>query len=338
MGSPSGDASASSSAQETTAPVVPAWADRIREYRQGDVLRVDSIPRKIAPGVVDWVETPLGVAVITQTCDLVLSDRPTAHLVPVVELPASEAKANRSGRRPHLVHLPALGECCFADLTFMATVDKQVVVDAERVPGVKDIADVRKFGQRVGRRFSRFAFPDEVVPWLRPLQSVAESRAPKESSPIGWAFQRVASLRLWCEDEWDSSPYALTLFVVLEPGVLPPFPSDVPVPPASERISRWLYGADGCTLARKHSEIAQLLQNESDTSLTAADRYWLWSALAEAWASMCKAPETATPDVLTAVTGGAIESEIMSTEDFSFEQYRHSEEIDLDHLSSPLPI
>jgi hypothetical protein len=256
----------------------------------------------------------------------------------VVELPAAEAKANRSGRRPHLVHLPALGDCCFADLTYVATVEKQVVVESERIPGVKDIDDIRKFGQRVGRRFSRFAFPDEVVPWLRPLQSIAESKAPKESSPIGWAFQQVASLRLLCVGEWESSPYSLTLCVVLEPGVLPVFPSDADVPPPSEGISRWLYAADGTTLARKHGEICSLLQKETGSSLTAADRFWLWGALAEAWASLCVAPETSDPKVLNAVEGGVLEAEVMSTEEFSFEQYRHSEEIDLDHLSSPLPI
>ncbi|MEU1413264.1 hypothetical protein [Streptomyces sp. NPDC005731] len=215
---------------------------------------------------------------------------------------------------------------------------KQVVVDAERTPGVKDVDDVRKFGQRVGRRFSRFAFPDEVVPWLRPLQSIAESKALKESSPVGWAFQQVASLRLLCSDKWESSPYALTLYVILEPGVLPPFPSNSPVPPPSEKIARWLYEADGSTLGRKHSEICQILQKETDKSLTTADRFWLWSALAEAWASLCVAPEGSTPEELNAVEGGAFESEIMSAEEFSFEQYRQSEEIDLDHLSAPLPI
>jgi hypothetical protein len=237
-----------------------------------------------------------------------------------------------------LVHLPALGDCCFADLTYVATVDKQIIANSERNPGVKDIDDIRKFGQRVGRRFSRFAFPDEVVPWLRPLQSIAESRALKESSPIGWALQQVASLRLLCANEWESAPYSLTLCVVLEPGVLPPFPSDVDVPPASDKISRWLYAADGSTLARKHGEIAQLLQKETDRSLTASDRYWLWSALAEAWAKLCVAPEASAPEVLNAVEGGAFWSEVMSTEEFSFEQFRHSEEIDLDHLSSPLPM
>ncbi|WP_329349488.1 hypothetical protein OG226_18295 [Streptomyces sp. NBC_01261] len=275
---------------------------------------------------------------ITQTCDLVLPDRLTAHLAPVVELSTNDAKANRSGRRPHLVPLPALGDCFFADLTYVATIDKSIVVDSARIAGVKDIGDIRKFGQRVGRRFSRFAFPDEVVPWLRPLQSLAESRALKDSSPIGWAFQQVASLRLLCEADWDNAPYPLTLCIVLEPGVLPSFPANLDVPRPSVKISAWLYAADGSSLARKHGEIAELLQRETDVSLTTADRYWLWSALSEAWAGLCVAPPNSTPQVLNAVEGGTIESEVMSTEDFSFEKFRNSEEIDLDHLSSPLPI
>ncbi|MFJ4988151.1 hypothetical protein ACIP9H_30675 [Streptomyces sp. NPDC088732] len=328
---------ATSAAQATVAPL-PEWHERIRDYRQGDVVRVEKIPREVATGVVDWVLTPLGAAIITQTCDLVLADRPTAHLVPVVELPAAEAKACRSGRRPNLVHLPALGDCHFADLTYVATVNKEIVVESECTPGVKDIDDIRKFGQRVGRRFSRFAFPDEVVAWLRPLQSMAESKALKDASPIGWALKQVASLRLLCAGDWVNAPHSLTLWVVLEPGVLPPFPSDAEIPGPSEKIAKWLYGEDGAELSRKHGEIAEVLQRETGGSLTAADRFWLWSALAEAWAAMCTPPKSSSAEVAAAVEDGCVYSEIASAEDFSFDQYRRSEEIDLDHLSSPLPI
>ncbi|MFJ5939295.1 hypothetical protein [Streptomyces sp. NPDC093071] len=315
----------------------PDWADRIKEYRQGDVIRVVSIPLKVQPGVVQWVATPHGAALITQTCDVVLKDRPTVHLAPVLELPPVEAKANRNGRRPNLVHLPELGDCYFADLTYVATVSKSVIASAERKPGVEAIEAVRKFGQRVGRRFSRFAFPDEVVPWLRPLQDLVGSKVTREASPVGWALSKVASLRLECDGEWEVAPYPLTLCVVLEPGVLPPFPPNE-TPECSERVSAWLYGSNGATLIRRHSEISKHLQDGERTSLDAADRYWLWSALADSWAAMCIPPQGSTTDILEAVEGGAVSSEIFSTEEYSFERYRHSEEIDLDHLSSPLPL
>ncbi|WP_237506608.1 hypothetical protein, partial [Streptomyces sp. SID8380] len=302
-----------------------------------DVVRVVSIPLKVQPGVVEWVATPHGAALITQTCDVVLSDRLTAHLAPVLQLTPAEAKANRNGRRPHLVHLPELGDCYFADLTYVATVSKSVIAAAERKPGVESIDAVRKFGQRIGRRFSRFAFPDEVVPWIRPLQALVESKVSKEASPIGWALSKVASLRLECAGEWEVAPYPLTLCVVLEPGVLPPFPPDE-IPSCSERTNTWLYGPNGSALIRKHSEIAKCLHDGERVSLDAADRYWLWGALADSWAAMCVPPENSTVETLEAVEGGALSSEILSTDDFSFERYRHSEEIDLDHLSSPLPV
>lgn len=316
---------------------VADWTERIKEYRQGDVINVESISLMTGRGDVEWVPTPLGAAVITQTCDLVLPDRPTAHLVPVVELSANEAKANRTGRRPHLVPLPELGDTFFADLTYIGTVGKSVVVSSTRRPGVTDIDDVRKFGQRVGRRFSRFAFPDEVVPWIRPLQSIVESRAGKGTSPLGWALERVASLRLECDGEWKEGPYSLTLCVVTEPGVLPPFPPDE-IPGCPKSLHQWLYGSSGDSLLRKSSEIAQRLYGGGKASLDAVERYWLWSALADSWAAMCIAPPQAEVDVLSAVEGGYINSDIISSEDFPFERYRHSEEIDLDHLSSPLPI
>ncbi|MEU6311799.1 hypothetical protein [Streptomyces sp. NPDC047014] len=312
------------------------WQGVIGDYRQGDVVGAKRVAVQVGDDDTQWVETPDGVAIIPQTCDLVLTDRTMAQVVPIVILDANAAKSSSKGQRPNYVPLPNLSPQHFADLTYIATVPKSFLVKHAKAAGVSSMDDIRKFGQRVGRRYSRFAFPDNVVPWLRPLQSLAESKVDKGESPIGWAMAKVASMRLECDDEWEVEPYSLTLCIVMEPGVLPPVPTDV-LPECPETLHGWLYQGDGITLQKKPAEIAERLKSGAQ-SLDAASRYWLWSGFAEALAGLCVPRPDSKPGVMGAVMEGRIESDIISTEDFSFERMRHSEEIDLDHLSSPLPI
>lgn len=312
------------------------WQDHLATLRQGHVINLASIPVACARDRVRWEPTPEGVAIITQTCDLVLPDRPTAHVARVIHLSEQAAKENRNGRRPNLVPLPELGPTFFADLSYISTLDKAVIAEHEARAGVESDDDVRKFGQRVGRRYSRFAFPDDVVPWLEPLRTLAIKRAGRPESPMGLAFDEVASLRLESDNGWVSYPFSLKLCVVIKPGILPPL-SDDDEPDLSDELRDWLYGESESILRRDGNAIAKRLIFEAE-KLDVGARFWLWSSLAEYWATICKPPKNALPSVQGAIIGNALESDMISTDDFSFERYRTSDEIDLDHLSSPLPI
>ncbi|MFE4581413.1 hypothetical protein [Streptomyces chartreusis] len=305
------------------------------EYRQGDILDLPQVPVVTSNGIVRQEPTPNGVVIVTQTCDLVLRTRPTFQVACVVVLEEDKAKPARSGRQPNLVHIPELGSQSFADLSFIATLDKSTLSEANTRHGVLQIDDVRRFGQRVGRRFSRFAFPDEVVPWVRPLQKLVEGREGNLESPVGWALDHVASLRLECDEGWKSSPYVLTLCVVLKAGVIPSFdPDELPGLPAE--LSEWLYDANGY-LRRKPTDIAQRLKREN-ADMDSIVRYWLWGGFADSLAALCVPPTSSTADVLAAVEDGQIRGDLSTSEEFSFERYRRSEELDLDHLSPPLPL
>ncbi|MFF3879170.1 hypothetical protein [Streptomyces sp. NPDC001978] len=318
--------------QPAPAGAVPEDLDK---YRQGDVLDLLQVPVLTSDGVVRQEPTPDGVVVITQTCDLVLRNRPTLHVAPVVVLDEAKAKPARNGRQPSLVHIPELGPQSFADLTFVATLDKSILSQVGARPGVLEIDDVRRFGQRIGRRFSRFAFPDEVVPWLRPLQKLVEGKDGKLDSPVGWTLDHVVSLRLECEGGWKSSPYALTLCVVLKPGVISGFgPDELPVLPAD--LSEWLYDENGDP-RRNVAQIAERLKGGNDV-MDSVERYWLWGGFADALAALCIPSAGEAADVLASVEDGRIRGDLTTSEEFPFERYRHSEELDLDHLSPPLPL
>jgi hypothetical protein len=59
--------------------------------------------------------------------------------------------------------VPNEGTGWFADLEVIGTIDKLALVRLSRREGVIDDEQVRTFAGAVGRRFSRFPFPDEVA-------------------------------------------------------------------------------------------------------------------------------------------------------------------------------
>ena len=134
----------------------------LKEFAQGDVLDVGVLPIINASDSVELASIPSGKAVIiTQTCDVVQDKYRYVHLAPIVQLPELEASNAREGKRSQYVHVPTLGADYFGDLTQVATFEKELIARAVRAPGVITDEEIRNFGRAVGRRFSRFAFPDE---------------------------------------------------------------------------------------------------------------------------------------------------------------------------------
>ena len=162
----------------------------------------------------------------------------------------------------------------------------------KRIPGVLADRDIRSFGQAVGRRFSRFAFPDAVQPWLQPLEDVARSKSHNPASPEGKAFAKVTQLRIECENGWDSPPYDLVLAIIVEPGTLPMF-ADEALPEMPQLLRRRVYDAKRSVLRLTSGEIASLLEKAKNP----VERYFLWMALGDAWAAKCKPNNSAATSV-----------------------------------------
>ncbi|MET9041728.1 hypothetical protein ABZX34_02300 [Streptomyces sp. NPDC004362] len=305
-------------------------------FQQADVLKIDRIPLRGPSGEVVWHATPDGVVIISQTCDVVQPNKPYLQVAPIARVPANLAKQAAKGAMPGYVAVPEAGYDAFADLDNIATVSKAHLALLVPQRGVADVAAMRIFGMRVGRRFSRFAFPDEVVPWLEPLKSSVLSKAGKTSSPLGRVLdERVESLRLECAPSWDAGlPYQLTLLVVVKPKLLPVFDEDEkPVPPAE--LEQWLWDEEG-NIKQRPAVIAERLLNLA-TSGDRERRLWLWEGFGQALAAECR-PKSSAPDkVLSAVAGGAIDVEVTTIQDITYERILSSEEIDVDHLSPPLP-
>jgi hypothetical protein len=278
------------------------------------------------------------LVIVDQTCDVVSIDGSVVLVAPVIRLPEPRASNARSGREPRYAALPGLGSDAFADLDVIFPIDKASLLGVTLTRGVVGDDQIRKFGQAVGRKFSRFAFPDAVVYWFRPLQSVAQSKALKETKPEGQVFSRVEELRVESGNTWSGPEYDLKLSIIVRPGELPVFADDeLPDEPNDLRVNLRPNG-----LLRKSADIAGMLVKEKDPVC----RYFMWLAIAEAWANICKPADSdlarlggdeERKAVLSAVMGGQVAFEVVSTDDYRLSQYYKSERLDLAHLSSPVP-
>jgi hypothetical protein len=324
---------------DAPAPLSETHLQVIDSFRQGDVVTIDGLP-VLGPDVVWFRRTPYGAVLLTQTCDAVRPEKSTVALAPIVRLEGSTASEARDGKLLRYIHVPSADPEAFADLSVIATIDKALFAALPRVAGIDQTDDdaVRKFGRAVGRRFGRFPFPDEVVPWLRPLEVVMQSKHDK-NSPEGAAMRDVVELRVEAVGGWQDPPYALTLCVIVKAGVIPTFPDDEQ-PPCPGDLAAWLRTDTG-DLRQTSGAIANRLATERMRSPSSASVYWLWLSLAEAWAARCtpdvgKRPAEDAAKIRAAVTG--VDADLVDEGGFDLYRYRRSEQLDIDHLSPPIPL
>lgn len=302
------------------------------ERRQGDVAAIHRLPIGAGEGVAEWIPTSAGVVVVSQTCDVVNEDRTTVVVAAITHLEPSQAAAAALGRRPGLVAIPGLGPLAFADLDVLATLTKSELQRAYVSPGVDagDDQAVREFGQRVGRRFSRFAFPDEVVPWLRPLEELLAKRHRKDRSPEKPAVDLVVQFRIEALGGWaHGTPYDLKLIVVVPAGTLPPLSEDADEP--SPQLLTWL-----STPTADSPAICDRLFGSASLNLSAPDRNLLWQSLAGRWADRCVLPAGAGAEVRASLAG-PVGAEAVSDDEYPMSRLTKSVQLDLDHLSPPFP-
>ena len=154
----------------------------LSECRQGDVV---SLPRQVwlahgdlpttaylrdhaAKGRLSGVYEPTlaGQVILTQTCDLVpraARDRPFVALAPLLRLEEGDAALARRERMPRYAHVPAFEDgSYFADLDRITTIESGVLLLQGRTAGLSSDEERQAFARAIARKFSRFAFPDDL--------------------------------------------------------------------------------------------------------------------------------------------------------------------------------
>jgi hypothetical protein len=285
---------------------------QVRELRQGDVIRDLKVVHVLgADGVAQELPAPDGVAVISQTCDVLRA--PYIQVGQIVEMSELDARNAAKGKRPRYAPIPAIGDRYFVDLAVLGSVDREIIENADLVRGVVDAESANRLRISVSRRFGRFPFPDVLDKWLGPLKDKATSKSGKPESPEGRALDRIRQIRVRCHDDWDSPPYRLTISFILGPDELPTVP-DEPLAPGNT--------IDTIKSIASASEMANLLVSEP----LGASRSLLWQTLAEHWVSDCT--KAYKGEIVVDV-----DCEVVGVDEYTLAAYEDSEQLDLDHLT-----
>lgn len=258
-----------------------------------------------------------GLAVLTQTCDIVPRPdryRPFVAVAPLVELEGHEALEARRGRRPRYAHLPAYdnGRFC-VDLDRITTIETGVLLRYPRMPGLSTDRDRAAFGKAVARKFGRFPFPDDLPRALARWRHHVVSKHDRAKSPEGTLYRRAVDVRLSALGSWDDDAIDVTVSVLFRPGFLPPTDPDTePEVGSVEEVA-----------SMPAAEIAQRLCDGVSDPQTGA---LMCERLEQLWADRC------------APTGAvrSIEFELVGTDDMTVDTYLNTYPFDLEFLSPNL--
>jgi len=164
-------------------------------FRIDPALALTEAARAAGQSAVDLAEEEVdGFVVVTQTCDIVRSCqvRPFIEICPLVEVTTDILQDIKRLRRPNYAFIPALeGQRLVADLDRVMTVEKSVVARWTRIPGWTSDAESRTFSQALARKRVRFAFPDDFVALVRPLQDRLTNKHGKDF-PEGRALRDLS--------------------------------------------------------------------------------------------------------------------------------------------------
>jgi hypothetical protein len=293
-------------------------ADFFKDVRQGHVFSAD-----------DPEKGHQLFAVISQTCDIVLPKRPTVSLARVVKFEGSERAEAATRKNPRYVPLPSLGENHFVDFCFIGSWSKDELVGLEFTPGI-NLADEqakRDFSLSITRWFGRFPFPDEVVPWLQPLESIVREKY-RRNSALGQLLRDVVvEIRVEEARQWRERPYSLEVHTIVRAEALPTLPDDLPVV-ADDFIKRL---RDPDAGVKQPGSLADLFKETTDGQ----ERSHLLHALAESFAALCQPAARYSGDLAVTSAVSVVEWQLWADDDFPLARVRKSEPLDLEFLSDP---
>src|SRR3954463_13249239 len=200
-----------------------ALADRLQEWRQGDYVLA---PRQFVEieGVEDGDLVPvadavIGLAVVTQTCDIVniTPGKESVVVCPLREVSRAQSANIFAGRTPGaavLEHPPA--EDVVVDLNRMMSLRKEVLVGLKRQVGFTSDAARARFAESLQRKHGRFAFPDafnEHV--LGPLKDRIATSHDKDSEH-GKAYRSIQTTRVRAAPNWEADAVTVGFYFILE--------------------------------------------------------------------------------------------------------------------------
>lgn len=182
------------------------------------------------------VEVP-GVVVVSQTCDVVrsCSEKPVVCVSPLKAVSEELLEEVRKLRRPDYAYLPGVADkMLVADLSRLMTVEKGVVAVWARTSGCPTEGDQKEFRDALGRKLSRFPFPDDFNELVDGLREWMKKKHNKDS-PDGAALQALREIRVLATPSWGDARVDLTFHFIRDDKVSIPKGSTWP-----DMLDKWM--------------------------------------------------------------------------------------------------
>ena len=170
------------------------------------------------PSVVPILEEIRGVAMLTQTCDIIrdCQVRPFVEVAPLVELEPHVVEEVRRLKRPRFAYVSATAhEGLVADLDRTMTVEKAVVAHWTRIAGLGTEQEARDFALALSRKRSRFAFPDDFTIAARDLQRRIVATHNRQTAE-GAHLRSLIEIRVRAAPSWDNKTVELDWWFIKE--------------------------------------------------------------------------------------------------------------------------
>ena len=293
---------------------------RCELLRQGDIIRIHPGPSGESVGLVG---TCVKVAILSQTRDIVQTTKRYCLVAPAEQTSEDSSVFIDAfkGRRPLRIPLrDESGQRWVADAERAFSIQKtdilSLVVHCSHDDQGESAGIIRA---RIARVFGRFPFPDEVQPVFKRLQDRLRSKA-GGSGNLGQVIDLVSEIRV-SSDQWDSPGRRLKLFLILSSEILIPN-EDADPAWVWNRTKGWR-DKDSETSLSLDRTCELILENSGGDATTELN---LWQKFGE-----CLYSQLVMPCLNDEVT--AVNIEVVSDEDFTLRQFRHSESLDLETLS-----
>lgn len=311
----------------TDAPLAETVGPGCTNLRQGDVVDLPRLPIVVGEVQADPRETPRGVAVLSQTCDVVQPSKSRCLVAPVMDADQNQVADARKGRKPLWLCLESRDEevpARIVDIELATSVPKDVLVGRKvlaRYAEYPSDAQAGNIAARVGRAYGRFPFPDEVYPVFGELRSRAQSRSGTQS-PFGQTVDLVEDLRVGA-DQWPSPGRRLTLYVVVPETLLAPVEDLDPT---------WTWDASRVEGLRGREKLGSIRLNrvcELILANLAGDR----TTLAHLWQQFGERVRVELLEPRLDLEVVEFSVEVLADSEMSVRQYRRTESLDLEVLS-----
>lgn len=159
-----------------------------------------------------------GLCVVSQTCDIVRTcrKRPFIDFSPLVEVESDVLAQVKKGMRPNYAFLkPLEDDCLVVDLDRTMTVEKSLLLNLDRLSGLRTDEEKRGFSWSLGRKRTRFAFPDEFNALIAKFSKRIRKRSKKPADEIDFVSS-LREIRVRAAPVWNHSSVEVTLYLVKE--------------------------------------------------------------------------------------------------------------------------